>query len=218
MKRTVLFSLFLLFFLVQPGWAQFGLKLAPVTGLNFNIGTGSDLQQTGTGLGMVVGAQTDMQFSPVIGIIASLQFYDVRSWSMSEQGNLAPLGIQGNGTVKTNVSLGYFVIEPLLKLSIPQSGFYFIVGPGLGINIQGSTQLIVTPQGQQVIRGAKQTLQNTNARFELKAGAGFDIPLGTWIDLTPQFSFGFGVSNIIQDFSARVLTFQLSTAVKFKLI
>jgi len=114
--------------------------------------------------------------------------------------------------------LAYFMIEPLLKLSIPRSGFYFLVGPAIGFNIQGSLdQKLVDQQGNTIYKG-NSSLKNTLVRFELKGGAGYDIPLGGITTLTPQFSFGYGLTDVQSDFSARVMTFQLAAIVKFKLL
>ncbi len=55
-------------------------------------------------------------------------------------------------------------------------------------------------------------------RFAVKAGAGYDIKLSSLMTLAPQFTFGFGITNVIKDFSARALSFQLGTALKFNLI
>lgn len=218
MKKIALAIICIAFLFTQTLTAQFGLKLAPVTGLNFNIGTGADLEKTATGFGMVTGAQVDMNFTPVIGIITAIQFYDNRSGSFSEQGTFEGVPF----TIKQKASIAYFVVEPLLKIAIPNSGFYFVAGPALGINIQGSQELRLTSSGNLTFQDGstriKQSMQNTNARFEFKAGAGFDIPVASWIDLTPQLTFGLGITKIMQDVESRIMTVQLSTAVKFKLI
>ncbi len=149
MKKVLSIStLVLLFFFVssKDSFAQqFKLSLGPITGLNFNIITGSDLNQSFSGLGILFGAQVDMKFSPVLGLLTQVQFYDNKSGSNSETGTIQQLGIQG--TVDTDLSLAYFMIEPLLKLCLPNTGMYFLVGPAIGFNIEGSTTTTITPVG-----------------------------------------------------------------------
>ena len=117
--------------------------MVPQTGMNFNLHTGSDIE-SGSGFGLVMGGGVDMQFSSSIGLIANLQFYDNRSGSISQTGSNQYQDQQGNPvsstiTADNSVSLAYFMIEPLFKLSIPNSGFYFVVGPCIGFNVEGST-------------------------------------------------------------------------------
>lgn len=198
--------------------AQFRLKLGPQVGMNFNIGTGSDVENTTNGFGAVFGAQVDMSFNPVIGLIANMQFYDNRYVSESVDGTTDN---GSNYTVTSGTSMAYFMIEPLLKLSIPASNFFFFVGPSVGFPVQSSfEQKVTSPNNNVTFQGGgtkfTTTLRNTNTRFELKLGSGVDINLGG-VYLTPQVSFGYGLTTIQEDIEARILTFQLLTSVKFPL-
>ena len=130
--------------------AQFRLKLVPQTGMNFNLHTGSDIE-SGSGFGIVVGGGVDMQFTNTIGLVTNLQFYDNRSGSISQTGsnqyqdpNNPNSTITSTVTIDNSVSLAYFMIEPLFKLSLPNSGFYFVVGPCIGFNVEGSTETTIT--------------------------------------------------------------------------
>lgn len=211
----------LIFFLIATtAQAQFKMKVGPQLGLNFNIGTGSSLPQTATGFGMLFGAQVDMNFTPTIGLITNIQFYDNRSGSYTRilSGTL-PNGTQlQNAEVEDGTSLAYFMIEPLFKLSIPQSGFYFVAGPMVGFNIEASsTQTITHQQLTQPIE-SKVTLQNMLVRFGIKTGAGYDINLSSLVDLTPQFNFEYGITNTQSNFTAKILTFQLIVGAKFRVL
>jgi hypothetical protein len=197
----------------QPLTAQFGLKIAPMIGVNYNIGTGSDIQNSGSGFGPVFGAQADLDFSPIIGIVTKLQFYDDRSWSHSQE-----FTSQGRpGKFNEDLSIAYTVVELLLKISIPHTIVHFIAGPALGFTIENTYNYIETVTGFPSQR-SNGTIQNTLTRFEFKLGSGFDIPVSSRIDISPQLSFGFGITNMVQDISVRILSFQLSTGVKFKII
>jgi hypothetical protein len=222
---TYLFLASVIFLLASNnGLAQFKLKLVPQTGMNFNLHTGSDIE-SGSGFGLVVGGGVDMQLTNTIGIIANLQFYDNRSGSISQTGSQQYQGnITSTITLDNSISLAYFMIEPLFKLSLPNSGFYFVVGPCIGFNVEGSTETTRTetfppPNNQfDTKQTGKSTLKETLVRFELKAGAGYDIPLGKNISLTPQLTFGYGITKVVKDVTWRVLTIQALAGVKIGLI
>ena len=217
---NIIAAVLIFFSLATTAQAQFQMKVGPQLGLNFNIGTGSSLPETVTGFGMVFGGQVDMNFTPNIGLITNIQFYDNRSGSTSKFINAQ---LQ-NGTVLQNVeeeqasSLAYFMIEPLFKLSIPRSGFYFVGGPVVGFNIEASSTTTYTHQQLTQPQEFKTTLQNMLVRFGIKAGAGYDINLSNLVDLTPQFNFEFGITNTQSNFSARILTFQVLVGAKFKVL
>ncbi|MEE9429583.1 MAG: outer membrane beta-barrel protein [Melioribacteraceae bacterium] len=218
--KKVLTAIILVLFLSSISYSQFKMKVGPTLGLNFNIGTGSDLDETVTGLGMIIGAQVDMNFTPMVGLITNLQFYDNRSGSSSTEGT-----VQGGTsyTLTNSTSLAYFMIEPLFKLSIPRSGFYFVMGPMIGFNIEATFEQNITSRNNDVtFQGGgtknKQSLKNTLVRFGLKTGAGIDINLSRLIDLTPQLNFEYGLTNVQSDFSSRILTFQALVTVKFKVL
>ncbi len=218
--NKLLTSIILFLFISSVTYSQFRMKVGPSLGLNFNIGTGSDLDETVTGLGLVIGGQVDMNFTPMIGLLTNVQFYDNRSGSSSTEGTIQ------NGTSYTltnSTSLAYFMIEPLFKLSIPQSGFYFVMGPMVGFNIEASFEQKITSQNNDVTfqgGGTKftQSLKNTLVRFGLKTGAGFDINLSRLVDLTPQINFEYGLTNVQSDFSSRILTFQALVTAKFRVL
>ena len=92
--------------------AQFHLGVAPELGMNFNIHSGSDLDQTGTGFGVAFGGEADMKFSKSIGMIGRLAFYDNRSGSTSTTGTQQGV----NYTVDNSVSLAYLSLEPLITI------------------------------------------------------------------------------------------------------
>ncbi len=225
MKKVLSISivvLFLFFSATKENYAAFHLKLGPYTGMNFNLGVGSDLPSTATGFTFFFGSQVDMGFTPTIGLLTQVQFYDGRGVGLSQTGGQAPIGGQvynlGQGTLDSDYSLAYFMIQPLLKLTLPSSSFYFLFGPSIGFNISASLRQQYTIQGQKTYDSKSVSIKELNVRFELTAGAGYDIPLSQLLTLTPQFTFGFGITTVQSDVSARILSFQLGTALKFNLI
>lgn len=219
MKKLLLLTVISFLFFSSQALSQFRLKLGPNTGMNFNIATGSDVPETANGFGFFIGGTVDMEFTPNIGLISNLQFYDNRSVSSSDEGTLQGIDY----TVETSTSLAYFVIEPLFKLSLPGSGFYFVGGPCIGFNIEGSIEQDITSENDQITfqdgsTKAKATLRNTLVRFELKIGSGYDLALSPLVTLAPQLTFGYGITKIVENVESRVLTIQLQAAVKFRLI
>jgi len=218
MKRLLL-TLFVVFVAFQSSNAQFHLSLAPVTGLNFNIATGSDVKETTNGFGFVIGGKVDMDFSPTIGLMANVLFYDNRSVSSSTTGTVQGISY----TIDNSYSISYFEIEPLLKVSIPKSMFYFFVGPSFGINMESTNESDLSSSNGQVTfqdgsTKQKTTVKDMNARFELKLGSGMNINVSNDIVIAPELSFGYGLTKVQSDIEARILTIQALVGVKFRLM
>jgi len=210
MKKLFLFAAISLLFLSGQTFGQFHLKAGPVLGLNVNIASGDLTTDTYSGLGMLLGGQVDMSFTPMIGLISNVYFYDNKSISNSIT--------QGNTDFTEDVSLAYLMIEPLFKLSIPMSGFYFFAGPGIGFNIQATDEQTQTV-GNNNPQTDKFTLKNLATRFALKIGSGFDIPAGGLVDIAPEVSFTYGLTNVFsKGASWKILTINFSGIVKFKAI
>lgn len=223
---TLVAVLLLSFFISIPGYSQFKLSVAPALGMNFNLYTGSDLPESGSGFGLVFGGYADMSFTPTVGMIAGLAFYDNRSGSYSTTGTAQdPQAGNFNYTLDVDASLAYFQMESLFKLSIPKSGFYFVMGPVLGFNMSAEgeqTITLTTPgltfQGGSNKQTSKATIKDTQVRFELKAGAAYDIPISKLITLAPQLTFGYGLTNVVKDVKWKILTIQGMVFVKFNLM
>ena len=110
------------------------------------------------------------------------------------------------------------MIEPLFKLAIPYSGFYFFAGPGVGFNIEATTKQTQTV-GNNPPQVSNTTLRNLATRFALKIGSGFDIPAGSLVVITPEFSFAYGLTDVFSSGASwKVLSINLSTVVKFRVL
>ena len=216
MKKITLFVLALLVgmcVMTVPGYAQFTMKVGPLTGMNFNIHSGSDLKQTGTGVGFMIGGEADMMFSSTVGILTRLTLYDNKSGSYSESGTT-----QGyNYTADVSWSVAYFQIEPLFKFKIPHSGFYFVAGPSLGINVEGSQETTIKIEGYQDQKN-KGSIKDMQARFEIKAGAGYDFSISRGLEISPELMFGYGLTKVVSDVSWRILSIQAAASVKFSVL
>jgi hypothetical protein len=192
--------------------AQFQMKVGPAVGMNFNIASGDASNDTYTGIGILLGGQVDMNFSPSIGLIGNINFYDNKCHSNSTTENEV--------TYDQDVSLAYLQIQSLFKLSIPQSGFYFFAGPGIGFNIQKSSKVTIT-QGNADPQVTKSTMKNVSTtRFEIKAGSGFDIRMSSGVFISPEFSFAYGLTDVFTNTSKswKVMTLNLSAIVKFSVM
>ncbi len=233
MKKNLTFlmgiAVFVLFF-ANPAFSQFRLNLGPSIGTNFNIHTGSDLPQSGNGFGLVIGGQADMNFTPTIGLMANMQFYDNRSGSYTQTSSNQYTDNQTGAPVTSTVtqdnssSIAYFALEALFKVNLKNNNLFFFAGPSVGFNVEGSYDQTTTetfPAGYQnnnTSNSSKGSLQNMNARFELKFGGGYDIPTSAGMFITPQVSFGYGLTNVVQDVNWKILTIQALVTVKFNVI
>lgn len=212
---------FLIFFLITTIiQAQFRMSVGPQIGLNFNLINGSDVESGGSGIGFLFAAQSDLAFNSdrTLGMLVNFSFYDNRSGSFS---STIPVPQQGfNQTQDTDLSLAYFQIEPLFKYRLPV-GVYFVFGPGLGFNLSGERTVKFTntfQNGQQQTGTAKETLKNANTRFALITGAGYDIRISQLISLAPQLTFRFGMTDIVENFALKVISFQAGVACKFHVL
>ncbi len=199
--------------LLTPAFGQFSMKVGPTIGMNFNIHSGSDLEETGTGLGLMIGSEADMSFSPVFGIIARLIFYDNMSGSNSTTGTYYGTPY----TADQDASVGYFTIDALCKVAIPRSGFYFFAGPSFGIPVEGQSTTTIKAQGYQDSK-TKASLQDQTARFALKFGAGYDIPITRTMDISPDVSFSMGLTKVVSDVSWRIMSIHAGATLKFHVL
>jgi hypothetical protein len=194
---------------VAPAQAQFRLAIGGGMGLNLNLHSGSDLPESGSGVGFAIAGQADMSFTRNIGIITSLYFYDNRSGGYSVTENY--LGT--NYTTDVSASIAYFEIEPLFKFTFPTAPVYIVAGPSLGFSVQNSYDAKTTGFASQ-----KGTIQDMNTRFELKAGGGYIYPLGRDMRLNGQLTFGYGLTNVQENVNWKVLSFGLLTSFEFDVV
>jgi hypothetical protein len=173
------------------------MKVGPTMGLNFNMGTGDYLKDyTVNGFGFLIGGKADMNFTPTIGMIANVNFYDGRSVSLT------------TGGTTYSFTIGYLEIEPLFKIDLPHNGLYFFAGPSFGINIQGSLS-----DGKN-----SSTLSDMNARVEIKGGAGMDFSVSRSMYISPELSFGYGLTKVQKDIDEKILTIQATVTCKFSIL
>ncbi len=192
----------LMFVSVGLAPAQFKMAVGGGMGLNLNLYSGSDVNG-GSGIGFAVAGQADMSFSKTIGVLTSVYFYDNRSGSYTQTGNYYGT----NYTQDISASVAYFEIEPLFKLKLDEAPIYFVLGPSLGFNMQNSYEAKTTANNQTSTQ--KATIQNMNTRFELKGGGGYIYPISKTMRVNTQLTFGYGLTNVVQDVNWKILSFGL---------
>jgi len=216
MKRIILFStIILLVGFTSTSFSQFHMSVGPAFGMNMNLHGGSDLDQGGTGFGIAFAGKADMSFDRGrnLGVIFGLVFYDGRGGSSSASGTDP---YYGNYTQDNDVSISYFQIETLFRYRL-NGGLYFFFGPQIGFCESAESEITYTLQGGGSQK-SKSTIKDTPARFELKMGGGYDIPLSKLITLSPELSFGMGLSNVIKDVKYHIHTIQAEVVCKFNII
>jgi hypothetical protein len=213
MKRLS-FAVLVVLILVCAGLAQAQFKLAVGggMGLNLNLHGGSDLQQSGSGVGFAIAGQADMSFNKTMGVLFSMYFYDNRSGSYTQ----TTPGYYGTTTYVVSGSVAYFELEPLFKLKLEDAPIYFVGGPCLGFNVQNSYDVKSTLNNQS--SSSKGTIQNMNTRFELKAGGGYIYPLSKTMRINSQLTFGYGLTNVVQDVNWKIMSFGLLASIEFDVV
>lgn len=209
----------ILFITPQRSYSQFRLKMGPFGGANFNIVTGADESKTPTGFGILGGLQFDMNFSPEIGLITNISYDNKTASNSTEQRT-------EDGTPYTldrTLKVAYLTIEPLFKLSVPGSGFYFAAGPSFGFNVKNTAEATIKSPGNDVQfengkTSASAEFPDVNTRIEVKLGMGVNIFLGGGVYLAPQIYSGYPITAIQKDQSERIISVQGMLAIKFSLL
>ncbi len=214
MKRVSLISIILLSIVfTSVSLSQFRMSVGPAFGMNFNLHGGSDVE-SGTGFGIAFSGKADMSFdrSRSLGVIFGLAFYDGRGGSSSNTGTYNGIAY----TQDNDVSISYFQIETLFRYRL-QGGIYIFFGPQIGFCESAESETTTSAQGYNSQK-TKTSIKDTPARFEIKTGAGYDIPLSKLITLSPEFSFGLGLTNVIKDVKYHIHTIQAGVVCKFNII
>ncbi len=189
--------------------AQFSCSLGPALGTDINFYSGDALGgRSYRGVGVSFAAHADFQFSPVVGLMATLGFFDDMSATFKET-------VSGQ-THKLTCKISYLTINPMLKIAIPGNGLYFVAGPGFGINVQNKMSEKITQNGA-ITSSRTATISNMNMRIEARAGLGYNFELGNVVVLAPQLTFGIGLNQVVTDTEWKIHSIQLALACKFKL-
>lgn len=215
-KNLIIIAATMLTILTSSINAQFRMAVGPEVGFNFNLHTGSDLDEGGSGLGVGLNGIVDMSFTSnrAIGLIAGLSFYNNRSGSSSQL--IAQNGV--NYSLDYDVSVAYFEIISLFKYRIPSVGVYFVFGPQIGFDMSSELTTDISVVGGQRVQKTKNSIKDSQTRFELRFGGGWDIDISPLITLAPQLTFGLGLTDFIEDVDYNIHTFTLSVACKFNVI
>ncbi|MDR1980157.1 MAG: hypothetical protein LBQ39_00880, partial [Tannerellaceae bacterium] len=124
---------------------------------NFYHGTAiSNSNMSFNGIGVSIGGQADMRFTPIVGMLVTVTAYD----GLGASGSITQ---QGTKAVQ-DISLGYLTVNPALKFSIPNTGLGFFVGPGVGFKLIGKSEQYQIANGQRTQVATTSDLMNVNLR------------------------------------------------------
>ncbi|GAB5464797.1 MAG: hypothetical protein Kapaf2KO_02330 [Candidatus Kapaibacteriales bacterium] len=116
-----------------------------------------------------------------------------------------PLQVDGvNTTTEYDVNLSYFEISPMLQIFnvIPVDNLYLLVGPELGIPINGE----ITDNSSQTLNGEATNftpgvggdIEDLNFRFALGIGVGYSYEISDDIYLTPELSYRLAFTDVVE--------------------
>jgi hypothetical protein len=194
------------------GMSQLRMSVGPVVGMNYNFLHGDVIKNTNmsfNGVGVSVGGQADMSFTPVVGLLATITVYDM----MSASGSLT----QGNTKINTDIGLGYLMINPAIKFSVPNTGLGFFIGQGVGFKLTGNAEeyQIVSGQRQQTVQ--KSDIPNMKPRINGQGGMFYDFDLKS-LYLTPYFLFDLGFTDANEAGGWKASGIKFGLAIKFKVV
>jgi len=211
MKR-IFFTIILVAGFSCTMFGQFKLSLGPAVGMNYNFYSGAAIENMNAsvnGFGVALAGQLDMKFTPVVGLQTTITPYD----------GLNAKATRTSNAVKTvqNFNIAYLMINPSLKLSIPQTGLGFLVGPGIGFKLQGSWDSYQIANGQRTVLQEKTQFTQVTPRFEVSTGMVYDFDL-KGIYLSPYFTFNYGLTTLAETVEIKIANVQFGLAVKFGVI
>ena len=192
--------------------AQFKMSLGPVVGMNYNFYHGSAISNSNmsyNGIGVSIGGQADMSFTPVIGMLISLTAYDM----LSASGSITQ---QGTKSVQ-DISLGYLMVSPALKFMVPNTGLGFFVGPGIGFKLTGKSEQYQISGGQRTQTAASSDLLNVNPRVAGQIGMSYDFDL-KGIYLSPYFIYDHGFTDVTEGGEWKASGVKVGLTCKFSVV
>ncbi len=201
-------SMVLLMFMISHTIFAQRVEIGPRLTGNLNIYNQDRLTGTWNGVGIGIGGVVDISFSPTLGMITNVTFYDMRNFSNETTNN--------NVTTETSLSLAYFSVDPLFKAEF--SGFYLVGGFSLGIKISSSGEQTQSGQNQNpTIRTLD--LQTNTMKFDIVFGAGYNFQLSPTMALAPDFLIYIPLTDTydVPGTSNSVLTLKLGASLKFTL-
>jgi hypothetical protein len=209
MKRVFLTVLLLAGFSCI-GMSQLRMSVGPVVGMNYNFLHGETINNdmSYNGVGVSIGGQADISFTPMWGLLATVTAYDMKNVS----GTLTEEGM----TTESKFGLSYLMINPAITFSVPNTKLGFFAGPGVGFKLSGTTE------GYMVIEGhrediPKADIPNMKPRVNGQVGAFYDFDF-KGIYLTPYFLYDFGFTDVAKAAGWKVSGIKFGVAIKFGVI
>jgi hypothetical protein len=175
-------------------------------GINYNFHSLSDGEESFHGFGGLVTGQVDLQFSRYAGLLLWIDFYSDLSGKKK---------MEGGSSIETK--LGYLNIAPTLKLCIPGSPFYFYGGPGIAFKTKARLKLTVPyeEEGYRSNVAEEIDIEETNTRFDLRFGLGYDIFASNKLIISPFAGFHYGFNKITKDGEWKINTLNVGIAARF---
>ena len=197
--------------------AQTRTSIGLALGGSYNVHSGSGLAKTATGVGFVGGVQLDLAFSRPFAVLTTLYVYDNRLGNYTRDVTINGIPF----TEENSVTLAYAGIEPLLKFSMPDDRFYFLVGPNIGFKVEAhgeTTQTTSTPATGFPYGYSYQSSyepSDINTRFELTAGGGYVFRIDAQSRLTTQLTLEYGLNKVEKNVDWRITSIRLIGGLEF---
>jgi hypothetical protein len=176
----------------------------------------------GNGIGFNIAAVIDLGFTKTFGLIGKIQ-YNSRAGKFNQTWTADVLDVMNNNTVTAtwnddvNWTFSYIGFDLLARIQFSPDSWYMVVGPSfnsLSANTAKVTQTILSPANffyveetvfgpsianQYRVANVSAKISNVkSSRIDLKAGVGTWIPLGKKVSLTPELTFGYPLTELVQ--------------------
>lgn len=171
-----------------------GVVMAKATGDNIDLIADENNVDIKSLMGFAVGGFIEYSFSPSFAIQPEI-LYNTKGVKFEQ------------GDVTDKVTMTYMQIPVLLKFNIPTAGNFdpFIyAGPSVGILLSAKDKLEGTDDDYD--EDIKDSFKSTDFTAVLGLGAG--IPMGTSGQLTFEFRYDMGLTNVAEDMVVDTETFE----------
>jgi len=218
MRKMQILSFTIVLLAAGTTHAQTKMALGLALGGSYNTHTGSVLEKTASGVGLVGGGQIDLSFTKSLGLLTTIYVYDNRlgksTYALTEGGI--------DYSLDASVTVAYAGVEPLLKFTFPDIRFYIVAGPNIGFKVEGQSVVnaTITTPGYSFSNGyasqtTKSDLADVNTRFELSLGGGYVFAIDKQSRLTTQVSVAYGLNTIQKSVDWHISSIKLIAGLEF---
>lgn len=219
--------------------------IGPLAGVNLNTHTGEFVPELckeceftgGDGTGIVVGVEYGRKLNNSFGFAIKGMYDDKQALFKKPLPNVTRVvydpqtqqssSAQINTERSATIALSYLVLNPVVQF-FPFGDFYLMAGPGIGVGINSKYTLKerIVDEGytynengevEVTLETDTEIAEAESVRFDLRAGAGYNIRLSETVMLAPEVIYELPLTNVRSAGDWQVKTIRIAAVLKFAL-